>query len=185
MELVALMRPQGDERKLDHALMQLAENFFIQGKASEAISVRREVVQRIGSRRVNYAASNLGNLSAALTFNDELGEALQTAKVAFPLMLHEGSLSTFADHVALLTCKLKRYVDAARLMGRSDAHYSASGFEREESELRAARMTLDNLCRALPSNELNRLMVEGAAMTDEAAARAALGIDHRGAERAA
>ena len=185
MEWVALMRPQGDDRKLDHALMQLAENFFIQGKASEAIRVRREVAQRIGSRRVNYAAGNLGNLSAALTFNDELGEALQTAQIAFPLMLHEGSLSTYADHVALLTCKLKRHVDAARLMGRSDAHFSASGFEREASELRAAGMTLDILRRALPSGELDRLMGEGASMTDEAVIRAALGIDRRGAERAA
>ena len=139
----------------------------------------------LGSRRVNYAASNLGNLSAALTFNDELGEALQTAQIAFPLMLHEGSLSTYADHVALLACKLKRHVDAARLMGRSDAHFSASGFEREESELRAAGMTLDILRRALPSGELDRLMAEGASMTDEAVIRAALGIDRRGAERAA
>ena len=61
MELVALMRPLSDDRKLDHALMQLAENYFIQGKASDAIAVRREVAQRIGLRCVNYAAGNLAN----------------------------------------------------------------------------------------------------------------------------
>ena len=183
VELVALMRSLDDDRKLDHALMQLAENYFIQGKASAAIAVRREVVQRIGARRVNYAASNLGNLSAALTFNDELDEALQIAQTAFPLMLHEASLHVYADHLALLTCKLQRYVDAARLLGRSDAHFSASGFEREESELRAARMTRGRLRQALPSGELNRLMAEGAVMTTESAFRAALGIDRGGAER--
>lgn len=87
--------------------------------------------------------------------------------------------------MALLACKLERYVDAARLLGRSDGNFDASGFEREESELRAACMTLDSLRRALPSGELHRLLAEGAAMTDEAVVRAALGIDGRGAERAA
>ena len=61
MELAALMRPLSDDRKLDHALMHLAENYFIQGKASDAIAVRREVAQRIGLRCVNYAAGNLAN----------------------------------------------------------------------------------------------------------------------------
>jgi len=183
-ELVALMRSLGDERKLDHALMQMAESLFVQGKAAEAITMRREVVQRIGARRVNYAASNLGNLCAALTFNDELDEALQIARAAFPLIQHEGSLRTFADHFALLACKMGRHADGARLLGRSDANFSASGFEREESELRAVRMTLDGLQTAMSASELDKLLSDGAAMTDEAAIRAALGIDRRSAERA-
>ena len=184
-ELVALMRSLGDERKLDHALMQMAESLFVQGKAADAIIMRREVEQRIGQRRVNYAASNLGNLCAALTFNDELDEALQTARAAFPLIQHEGALGTCADHFALLACKMGRPADGARLLGRSDANFRASGFLREESELRAVRMTLDALRTAMSASELAARFAEGAAMTDEAAIRAALGIDRRSAERAA
>ncbi len=184
-DLVALMRVHGDDRKLDHALMQLAENLFVQGKAVEAIKVRREVVQRIGTRRVNYAAGNLANLCAALTFNDELNEALQTAHTAFPLIQHEGALRTYADHFALLACKLGRLGEAAQLLGRSDANFGATGFEREESELRAVRMTLDLLRGAFPARELSTLFAEGAVMTDEATVRAALGIDRRSTERAA
>ncbi len=182
-ELVALMRPLGDARKLDHALMQLAESLFVQGKAVEAICLRREVVQRIGARRVNYAASNLGNLCAALTFNDELEEALDTARTAFPLIQHEGALSPYADHFALLACKVGRPADGARLLGRSDANFGRSGFQREESELRAVRMTLELLRAALPASELEALRAEGAAMSLEAAVRAALGMDRRSTGR--
>ena len=178
------MRPV-DERKLDHALMQMAESLFVQGKAVQAIALRREVMQRIGERRVNYAASNLGNLCAALTFNDELDEALRVGRAAFPLAQHEGSLNIFADHFALLACKLGCYAQAARLAGRANANVGASGFQREESELRAARMTEALLLKAMPSSERDVLMREGAAMTNEAVIRAALGIDRRSAERTA
>ena len=184
-ELVALMRSLGDRRKLDFALMQLAENLFIQGKAVEAIVLRREVVQRIGGRRVNYAGTNLGNLCAALSFAGELDEALQAAHAAMPLLQHEGALRTYADHFALLACRLGHHAAAAKLLGRSNANFRASGFEREESELRAARMTMDGLASALLADELERLLLEGEAMTDEAVIRVALGVDRRGAERSA
>ncbi|HUU34347.1 MAG TPA: winged helix-turn-helix domain-containing protein, partial [Vicinamibacterales bacterium] len=68
-ELVALMRGLGDARKLDVALIQFAENLVVQGKDGQAIEVRREVAQRVADRRVDYAGTNLANLSAALTFH--------------------------------------------------------------------------------------------------------------------
>jgi hypothetical protein len=184
-ELVALMRASGDARKLDFALMQLAENLFIQGKAHEAIAVHREIVQRIDGRRVNYAGTNLGNLCAALVFNDDLDEALHTALASIAPLQHDGALRTYEDHFALLACKLGRYEAAARLTGRANANFVASGFAREESEMRAARMTMDGLQAVLAAGVLQRLMLEGAAMTDEAAIRVALGLDRRMAMRAA
>ena len=79
-------------------------------------------------------------------------------RAAFPLAQHEGSLSIFADHFALLAGKLGQYARAARLAGRANANVGASGFEREESELRAARMTEALLLKAMPSSELGVLM---------------------------
>ena len=184
-ELVTLMRALGDERKLDHALMQMAESLFVQGKAVPAIALRREVMQRICERRFNYAASNLGNLCAALTFNDELDETLRVGRAALPLVHREGSLNIFADHFALLACKLGHHAQAARLACRANANIAASGFEREQSELRAARMTEDILRHVMSKGALNALMNEGSAFTDEAAIRAALGIDRRSVGRAA
>ena len=183
-ELVAIMRASGDARKLDFALMQLAENLFIQGKVIEAISVRREIVQRVGNQRVSYAGTNLGNLCAALVFNNELDDALQTARASMAPLQRVGMLRTFADHFALLACKLGRYAAAARLLGRANAGVAASGFAREASEQRAARMTMEALRSALAGDELDRLLIEGAAMTDEAAVRMALEMDRRMAERA-
>ncbi len=184
-ELVALMRASGDARKLDFALMQLAENLFIQGKAAEAIAVRREIAQRIGVRRVNYAGTNLGNLCAALVFQDEVDEALQVAVAALAPLQHIGSLHMYEDHFALLAFKLGRYAAAAQLLGRSNMNFTASGFQREQSELRAARMTMEGLQKVLPEDELERLLAQGAAMTDEAAVRVGLGADRRGSNRAA
>lgn len=183
-ELVALMRASGDARKLDFALMQLAENLFIQGKVAEAIAVRREIVQRIGARRVDYAGTNLGNLCAALVFNDQLEEALHTAREAIVPLQHDGSLGVHVDHFALLALKLGRHPAAARLLGRANASVAASGFEREASELRAARMTSEGLRLAFSPDELEQLLIEGALMTDEAAIRVALGVDRRAGGRA-
>ena len=45
-------------------------------------------------------------------------------------------------------------------------------------------MTMNGLRLVLAPEQLDPLMVEGAALTDEAATRMALGIDRRGAERA-
>ena len=183
-ELVALMRASGDARKLDFALMNLAENLFIQGKVAGAIVVRREIVQRIGGRRVSYAGNNLGNLCAALVFNEELDEALQAARESIAPLQRSGELHVHADHFALLACKLGWHATAARLHGRANANVQASGFEREASELRAARMTSVALGAALAADVLQRLLAEGALMSDEAAIRVALGVDRRAAERA-
>ena len=183
-ELVALMRASGDARKLDFALMNLAENLFIQGKVAGAIVVRREIVRRIGGRRVSYAGNNLGNLCAALVFNEELDEALQAARESIAPLQRSGELHVHADHFALLACKLGWHATAARLHGRANANVQASGFEREASELRAARMTSVALGAALAADVLQRLLAEGALMSDEAAIRVALGVDRRAAERA-
>ncbi len=182
--LVALMREVGDERKLDLALMQLAESLFVQGKTVETIAVRREVARRIGGRRVNYAGPNLGNLCAALTLHGELDEAQSVARAALPLLQREGAMRTYEDHFALLACKQGRHPAAARLLGRSNANFLASGFEREESEQRAARVAMAELGKALATDELYRMLAEGATMTDEAAIRVALGMDRRVAGRA-
>jgi hypothetical protein len=145
--------------------------------------VRREIVQRIGGRRVNYAGSNLGNLCAALVFNNELDEALHVARESIAPLQRSGELHLHADHFALLACKLGRHAAAARLLGRANANFQASGFEREASELRAARMTSDALHEALAADLLRQLLAEGAAMSVEAAVRVALGADRRVAER--
>ena len=173
-ELVALMRGLGDARKLDVALIQFAENLVVQGKDGQAIEVRREVAERVADRRVDYAGTNLANLSAALTFHDELDEALRVAREALPMLRRENRIAPFLDHFALLACKRGRAAAAARVLGRADADYRRSGFGRELSEQRAFDLVLPLLQRTLPASALEALRQEGAALSDEDAVRAAL-----------
>ena len=94
-------------------------------------------------------------------------------------------LMTPVERRDCVVSKLGHHAQAARLAGRANANIAASGFEREQSELRAARMTEDLLRQAMSEGALNALMNEGSAFTDEAAIRAALGIDRRSVGRAA
>ncbi len=169
-ELVALMRAWGDPHKLDRALLQLAENLFVQGKATPAIEIRREVAGRDAND-----GHNLGNLSAALAYRGDLDEALQVARVSLPLLRRAGGMSTFLDHWALLAFRRGQLSQSALTLGCADAQYRGSGFGREQSEQRASEMVRKALGQALPATEFERLLAEGAGLSDEQAAALALG----------
>lgn len=173
-ELVALARTAGDARKVDHALMHLADNLFTQGKAKASVEVRREVLRHIGRRRVDYVGSAMAQLSAALTHLGAYDEAREQAQGALPMLAREGRLAPFLDHVALLACRREQFDAAARALGRADAHYAHTGFDRAPSDLRAANRVRSLLSRALPGERLRALTAEGAALGDSAAARQAL-----------
>jgi predicted ATPase/DNA-binding winged helix-turn-helix (wHTH) protein len=160
-ELVALMRRHGSARQLDAALCELAESLFIQGKAEEAVAIRRMVVERMTDHRVVSAGANLANLTAALTYLGRVDEALATARQALPLLRLEGRMTTLLDHFALLACRRGLPEHAARIVGYADRCVRESGFDREVSELRARDMTADALDQALPAHVLERLLAEG------------------------
>ena len=168
-ELVALMRGWGDPHKLASAQQQLAGSLFVQGKAAEAVAVRREVAAGFGAARSISAGWNLMNLSAALTYQGEVEAALQAARESLPLLRLAGRLAGHFDHWALLACQRRRFSAAARALGRVDALFASSGFGRELSERRARDMAYARLQQALPGAELERLMAQGAAWPDDEA----------------
>ncbi len=174
-EMVALMRRSGSPSQLDYALMELAESLFVQGKAEAAITLRLEVAERSSQRRPDPASTNHANLSAALAFAGRTEEALQAARQALPGLKLNGRLCTFLDHFALIACQRGRFTAGARVLGRADALIESSGFSREESEKRACEMARAELQRALPGDELRRLLAEGALLGDDAVAELALG----------
>ena len=167
LELVDIMRALGNPRKVELALMELAESYMVQGKHEAAAGVHREVRDKMQARRAGYNATNLGNLAAALTQLNELDEALETARLAIPVMQRTNKLHVFFEHFALLAGKLGRMEEAARLLGKSDAFYEDSGFEREVSEERAHKLIMQLLEKALDEEVLERLMTEGAAALEE------------------
>jgi predicted ATPase len=174
-ELLALHRAHGDPREINVARINLAENLFVQGKADEAIALRREVLAHTSHTLQLYAITNVANLSAALTYRGDTDEALALARRSLPELIRIDRLGNYADHFALLACQRGRHPVAARLAGWCDARYAQSGFQRELSEQRARDMTEAALAAVQPALPLAAWVAEGATMSGEVLAAQALG----------
>ena len=162
LELLAIMRALGDPEKIDLAMVELAENYMVQGKFAEAADLRQTVQDRVGRKRPAF--QNLANLSAVYTQLDRLEEALACARAGAEGLLRSGKVWPFLDHFALMACKRGRLADGARMAGSADYHFRASGFEREMSEIRS-RTQIDLLLRAaVDIGPLQRLYEEGSEM---------------------
>lgn len=170
---VALMRAWGDPEELDAALCELAENLFVQGKAAEAVEVRREVAAHRQGRP--GAGQNLANLAAALAHLGRTDEALRLAREALPLERACGRAGSMLDHWALLACQRGRLDAAARALAAWDAQVESTGFERELSEQRASDAARAWLGRELPPARLERLLGEGRTIGIEVALEGVLG----------
>ncbi len=170
---LALMRTWGDPQELDHALCELAENLFVQGKAAEVVQVRREVAARRAARP--DGGQNLANLAAALIHLGHTEEALALARQALPLERASGRAGNMLDHWALLACQRGRLEAAARALGAADVLFDASGFAREQGEQRSHDAARDWLGRELAPDRLDRLREEGRTLGTEAAIEGVLG----------
>ena len=148
------------------------------GKVAEAVRLGREDVGalRRGPRAHRLeCAGSFGNLATALIRAGELGEAQQVAREALPLLQRRDYTYIYLDPFALLALKLGRAEDAARALGRSRAVIGATSDARDINERRAHDDALAELQRRFPPDELERLFAEGTALSDDEAARRAVG----------
>jgi predicted ATPase/DNA-binding winged helix-turn-helix (wHTH) protein len=174
-ERLQLERAIGDTRFATVSLTNLIDAVFAEGDVMEAIARGRELVALIQSERfANWQSFALANLSAALTAADQLDDALQLAQEALPLLRQQGSVWSFLDHFGLLAAKRGRPLDAAQVVGCAEELNRRSGYVRQFNELRARNQLLDALRAAIRPSELERLMQQGARLTDDEAARLAL-----------
>jgi tetratricopeptide (TPR) repeat protein len=167
----------GDESQVRLARDNLADMALARGDVQEAVRLGREnaaALRRRPRAHMYSCAGCFANLSAALTRAGEFGEAQQMAREAIPLLQRRGWTHLYLDVLALLALKLGRTADAARALGRSRAVVGASGDAREINEQRAHDDALAGLREAFVPDELERLFVEGAALSDEEAARTAV-----------
>lgn len=136
-----------------------------------AVTRCQELVVMSRADRLNGGlALALSYLSEALVELDQLDEALITAREATTLHAQEGTpLWVWLVSFARMAYKRGRVSDAALAFGRAEAKYgSVSNNRRDRDEVRAL------LTQSLSSTELQRLLAEGAALTDEEAAHIAL-----------
>lgn len=174
-ERLQLERAMGDTRFATVSLTNLIDAVFAEGDVNEAIARGRELVALIRRERfTNWQSFALANLSAALTAAGELDDALQVAREALPLLRQQGSIWSFLDHLGLLAVKRGRPLDAAQVLGCAEELNQRSGYVRQFNELRARDQLLDALRAVIKSSELERLMKEGALLTDDEAAHLAL-----------
>ena len=141
------------------------------GHFEEAVTLCRELVVMTRADRFTSGLANaLCDLSVALAKLDQIDEALATAREATPLHAKQGSpLWTWLVSFAQIALKQGRLSDAALALGRAEAKYgTVSNNRRDRDDLRAL------LTQSLSSTELQSLLAEGAALTDEEAARIAL-----------
>jgi len=168
----------GDRRQIQIARSNVVDIVLAAGDVADAVRRGREDVAalRHGPRtHMLECAASFINLATALLRAGEFAEAQQVAREGLPLLRRRGNTYLALDPFALLALKLGRAEDAARALGRSRAVIDASSDAREINEQRARDDALAELQRTFAPDELQRLFAEGAALTDDDAARKAVG----------
>ena len=146
-----------------------------QGKYEESVRRGRELV--IAARQDRFGRSTgqaLCFLCVALTYLGELDEALTVAREANAVHVQNGTLWAFLDVFMLLAIRRGRIAEAALVRGRVEAVSKRGGHRREPTGERVRAEVWTELQAALPAAELDRLLAQGATLSDEAAARLAL-----------
>jgi hypothetical protein len=168
----------GDTSQIHIARGNVADVVLACGKVAEAVCLGREHVAalRSGSRtHMLECAGSFANLATALTRAGELAEAQRVALEALPLLQRRNRTYICLDPFALLALKLGRAEAAARALGRSRAVIGATSDARDINERRAHDDALADLQGRFPPDALERLFAEGAALSDDEAARQAVG----------
>jgi hypothetical protein len=145
------------------------------GDLDRAVAKGQGLVVRLrGTAHADILGFVLFNLVVACTQKGEFAEALAAAREAAPVMRDEGMLCCLVDHLALRGALIGDAARGALLTGFAEAVYSRSALERSPLERRAAER-LDMLLHAqLAKAEAERLMREGALLTEDQAMQIAL-----------
>jgi predicted ATPase/DNA-binding winged helix-turn-helix (wHTH) protein len=171
-EMLRLAEAAGDDGIRMIALQYQEQVAMTLGQPEEAVARGRALLEVVRSERFSPMwALTAGNLGTALTELGRLDEALPLLRESSALERQRGLLWQGLDVLALLALRQQRTEDAARVLGRSDA---ASKL-RFGSEERIRRLVESELRQVLSDDELQRLMAEGANLSDEEATRIGFG----------
>jgi predicted ATPase/DNA-binding winged helix-turn-helix (wHTH) protein len=174
---LALDREMGDEFGALAAFGNLANVTWALGDLDAAAASLRQQVEFVRNspmrtkRLLGYA---LTNLAGVLTERGDLDDALAAAREGLPLVKEDGSAWIFVDHVALRAALAGKLSHAARLAGYSDYTWAAQKATRHPVEARSRDRLHALLHEKLAPDEIERLLAEGAKMSDDEACRLAL-----------
>jgi predicted ATPase/class 3 adenylate cyclase len=174
---LSLYRGAGAEHFALITTGNLADVAWALGDLDAALSGFRETVALMRNTPTTTRSSlgaNLTNLAGVLTERGELNEALVPAREGLSLLKEGGYAWLFADHAALRAALAGKVANAARVAGFVDAAHSAKEASRQPNELRARERLQTLLGEKLSSDELLRLLAEGAQLSEDEACRLAL-----------
>ena len=171
----------GDALATLGTLVSLEQSAAVQGHFVEAVDRGREAL--VWCRREPIVAPGvtvgnvLINLCNALTQLGQLDEASSAARECVALQIQAGTLWIAFDTLGLLAFKRGRIAEAARVLGRAERINAWNKGGRSFGPLgkRQRDQLLELLRQALPEAALERLLAEGAELSDEQAARIAMG----------
>ena len=116
----------------------------------------------------------LGNLAGVLTERGRLSQAREATAEALPLLAEAGNVWVFMDHFALRIAIAGNELGAARLAGFADTAYTAKHAARPPNEARARERLQSLLEASFDRSELDRLLEEGARITEYEACQLAM-----------
>jgi predicted ATPase/DNA-binding winged helix-turn-helix (wHTH) protein len=174
---LSLYRAAGAERYALHALGNLADTTWALGDLDAALAGFRETVALLRKLPLTTKVAlgrSLTNLAGVLTERGELDDALAAAREGLPLLRDADYAWGALDHVALRAALAGKVANAARLAGFADSTYAAKESPRQPNEARARARLHALLREKVATDELERLLAEGAKMSEDEACQLAL-----------
>ena len=169
-------RQTGAERLGLGVLSSLAYLSWMQGDLNGALANYGEAVahaRQASPARRRALGMYLSSLVGVHTERGELDQALAAAREGLPLSRESGVWDTL-DHLALRSALVGKPASAARIAGYADSLYAANAALRQPNETRARDRLQGLLSGKLSSAELQRLLDEGAKLSEDEACRLAL-----------
>ena len=156
----------------------LADLTWALGDLDAAVAAFGEVVALMRrptiTRKISLGYA-LANLAGVLTERGNLDDALAAAREGVPLLAEGGGLAwRFMDHLALRSALAGKFANATRLAGFAESVRTANKTAREPNEARAHSRLHTLLSEKLGPDQLERLRVDGAGLTEVEACRLAL-----------
>jgi tetratricopeptide (TPR) repeat protein len=172
----ALCEQSGAARVALGVRANLAEVAWASGDLDAALVRYREAVAlaRRETRRPSLGMY-LTNLAGVHVERGELDAALVAAREGLPLRQEFGAALWALDHLGLRMALKGKLGTAARIAGHADYGYVANyAAERQPNEARARERVQAILLKTLPPDEVERLLREGAKMSEDEACKIAL-----------
>ncbi len=173
---LALAKALNDRYLIIRVLVGLTRAEIAFGQLERAVAHGREAVALVHSEgfvgKIGWYA--LGQLCTALTLLGHLDEALALAREIMPQLALSYGVVDLLDIFALIAFKRGHIAEAARAVGRADGQILLRNERRRDFERISRDVLADGLRESLPAADLERLLTEGAALSDDEAARLAL-----------